>query len=419
MRICACALAIAVGLGISVSAQAGSQGALTLPSSPSWQQIGAELHRLHARYPRQTHLFSLGESARGRPLWALRISSDPDDRNRPSVLLSAGQHANEAAAPLHVLDAARTLLDGQDQAPYNEWLNRLTLIIVPMINPDGNEAFFERWPGRGRKNARQVFSGQQTLGVDLNRNYPFGWDGPPNRFTSADPESRFYRGPAPASEPEVLAIMELADTERFVASISYHSAATRLIVPYSTAGVSEKQPELPWSVGQAMIDKLPHRFKRRRYLATRGLYPVTGIEKDWLYHRHGTLAYVLELPYRRPEGARLEESIVHSRGAWMALFERFCAGPSLSIRVSDEGDTPLEARVEILASADASAVVARDTHQTTGWLHTYLPSDGPVMVRVRARGQVRELTLDPHGGHATVNMTLADEPLTSLTGLTF
>ncbi|MEM6730334.1 MAG: M14 family metallopeptidase, partial [Myxococcota bacterium] len=335
----------------------------------AWDSVHRELERLHAEHPDRTRLFQIGESALGKPLLALKVASNPDDRSQPAILLSGGQHGNEAATPLHVLDAARMLLDEP------ETLSGLAFVLVPMVNPDGNEGFLLGRRGGGRKNGRRVSANQTAIGVDLNRNYPFGWGTKKTRFTSAAPNSRFFQGPAAASEPEVRAIMELAERERFVASISYHSAATKIIVPYSTPGATDAQPSLPWDVAEAMLARLPHRFGQKRYRATRGLYPVTGNEKDWLYHRFGTMAYVVELPYRRPQGERLAESIEHSRGTWRALVERFVSGPSLSIRAQSADGAPLEAQIEIIDGAATRMI--HETLSNTGWYHGYVPS-GPL-----------------------------------------
>ncbi|MEO1174269.1 MAG: M14 family metallopeptidase, partial [Myxococcota bacterium] len=351
------------------------------------------------RVPEYTRRVELGTTHQGTPLVALRIGARPDDMDRPAVLLSGGQHANETSTPLHVLDAARIFLEKRSEAPYVDWFNRMTLVVVPLVNPDG-------YVHRTRKNTRQAVEGQTRFGVDLNRNYPFRWNTAPTRFTSADPNSRFFRGPTAGSEPEVRAIMELAERERFVAAINYHSAATKLIVPYSAPGISE-QPPLPWEVAEAIIGALPHRFRGRRYRATRGLYPVAGGEKDWMFHEFGTLAYVLELPYRRPQGARLEESIVHSRGVWQTLFSRFLEGPSLSVRVETNTRRPVDASVEIL-QRDGQRLVQRRTNRRTGYYHAYLPAGDPLWIRVQANGVTREYEIFPENRNQTLTVTVPD-----------
>jgi hypothetical protein len=256
----------------------------------------------------------------------------------------------------------------------------MALVIVPMVNPDGSEAFWEIDSRLGRKNRRQTDAGQTHFGADLNRNYPFRWDGPATRFSSSNPQSNFYRGPGPASEPEVQAMIRLAEKERPVAMISYHSAAARLLVPYAIPGVEAPSPSAAWSVARQMIARMPHVFGRRQFSAIGGLYPVTGVEKDWYHFRFGTLAYLLELPYRRPQGARLDESIEHTRGAWEALFERWAAGPSLSLRATEYG-IPVEVSVQ-LDEVETRAGEQWTTHPEHGWFHFFIPEPGSYTVRL-------------------------------------
>jgi protein MpaA len=72
---------------------------------------------------------------------------------------------------------------------------------MPVVNPDG-------YAVRRRRNANRV---------DLNRNLPTSdWAPTPRR-------SRFYGGPAPASEPETQALIRLIETVRPVEIVSIHS----------------------------------------------------------------------------------------------------------------------------------------------------------------------------------------------------
>ena len=176
-------------------------------------------------------------------------------------------------------------------------------------------------------------------------------------------------------------MVELAQRSRPVAMISYHSAAARLLVPYATSGVDNPEPSAAWSVAHRMLKRLPHTFGKRQFSAISGLYPVTGVEKDWYHHSFGTLAYLVELPYRRPRGARLVESVQHTRGAWMSLFERWLEGPSLSVRAVDDDGVPMEVSVQF----DEIATRAGErwaTDPSHGWFHYFLPAAGTYMVRL-------------------------------------
>jgi hypothetical protein len=102
-------------------------------------------------------------------------------------------------------------------------VNELTTWIVPLINPEGFMVVVEGLDTVFRKNKRDnnengIFNfvpgtGNDTDGVDLNRNFPLNWDG---EESSPYWYSTTYRGPSPASEPEVQAMMRLCERERFL-----------------------------------------------------------------------------------------------------------------------------------------------------------------------------------------------------------
>lgn len=83
--------------------------------------------------------------------------------------------------------------------------------FIPQLDNDGDGKINEDPPG----------------GVDLNRNYPIGWDN-----CSDQPASQIYRGAAPWSEPETRAIRDLFESlPNIRLAISYHSGDDRLAVP--------------------------------------------------------------------------------------------------------------------------------------------------------------------------------------------
>jgi protein MpaA len=126
---------------------------------------------------------TVGHSVRGRPIRLVRVGS-PDAARK--VLVVGCIHGNERAG-IAVTRALRTVTPPAG----------VQLLLVDRINPDGCAA-------GTRGNAH---------GVDLNRNFPWGWR--PLRGV-------FYAGPRPLSEPETRAIRSLVLRERPAVSIWFH-----------------------------------------------------------------------------------------------------------------------------------------------------------------------------------------------------
>jgi hypothetical protein len=90
----------------------------------------------------------LGESLEGRAINAITFGA-----GTTSVLLWSQMHGNESTASMALADLANFFATAEDHALVSLLASRLTVTMIPMLNPDGAERFI-------RENA---------LGVDINR----------------------------------------------------------------------------------------------------------------------------------------------------------------------------------------------------------------------------------------------------------
>jgi hypothetical protein len=95
--------------------------------------------------------------------------------------------------------------------------------ISPVWNPDGYEYcyYVDNW---WRKNRNPPY------GVDLNRNYPFGWYS--GCSGSSDPYSETYKGSGPASESETKTMIAFSNDRHFAKVIDYHSYGSEVLHGY-------------------------------------------------------------------------------------------------------------------------------------------------------------------------------------------
>jgi hypothetical protein len=196
--------------------------------------IEDELRRTAAAHPSVAKLVTVGQSANGQDILAVKVTKEAtttEDGARPAVLYAGAQHAREWITPEMVRRLMHHVLDGYGtDAGLTRLVDTTELWFLPVANPDGYDFTFteERlW----RKNLRDN-NGDGTItpgdGVDLNRNFAtkWGWD---NEGSSPDPASETYRGTAPSSEPETQALDALFDRVGFEFLINYHSAAELLL----------------------------------------------------------------------------------------------------------------------------------------------------------------------------------------------
>ncbi|HYO68556.1 MAG TPA: M14 family metallopeptidase, partial [Archangium sp.] len=372
--------------------------------------IERAMRALAARAPERTRIIEIGRTHEDRPILALLIGEALDDHSRPAVLLCGGTHANEVVTPELPLDAARWLLENAKDERVARWLRTFHVAIVPLVNPDGSHGYWHVSSERGRTNRRKdeqaAELGLFEYGVDLNRNYPFQWGSVEDRYNSQDPRSPFYRGPAAGSEPEVQAMMKLGEAWRFVAMVSYHAAASRLLVPYTVEGAREPKPSAAWAVAPGMIDAVAPLPGGKRYEAVRHLYPVAGTDQDWFYWSFGTLAYLVELPFVSPGPKRpLDPMVEGARGFWQALMDRFLDGPALTVRVPESfrSEGPVTVAVEEVTWPNGERFTA---HPESGVFHTYLPAAGRYTVKATsASGRTVSQAVDVGTGRLVFSLT--------------
>jgi beta-N-acetylhexosaminidase len=191
----------------------------------------------------------------GLPIRARRIGSSRADR----VVLVVGEiHGTESAgrAVVRRLRAVRP--------PHGT-----AFVLVETANPDGGRAG-TRWNARG---------------VDLNRNFPFGWR------PSGAPFDTYHSGPAPASEPETGALSELIRRIRPRVTVWYHQHM-RLV---------------DRSGGDPYLERL---YARRARLPYRRIAPLPGTATSWQNHSFPRdSAFVVELPAGRLDGAAADRHV--------------------------------------------------------------------------------------------------------------
>src|SRR5690606_19353818 len=96
---------------------------------------------------------TIGESVQGRPIHHLRVGRGP-----LGVLLWSQMHGDEPTATVALFDVLEYLRRRPDEPAARRILDRLTLHIVPMLNPDGAQV-------PERRNAQGIGLNRDALGL--------------------------------------------------------------------------------------------------------------------------------------------------------------------------------------------------------------------------------------------------------------
>lgn len=272
-------------------------GSLSFPDQDKayhdYAQTVAELRAIAAKAPDLASLFSIGKTTLGRDIWALRLC--PDARGAapsklPAALFVGEHHAREHLSNEVPLLLARRLVEGRGDAEIARLLASRDVTIVPMLNADGAEYDVEGDKYHmHRKNMRD--NGDGTFGVDLNRNYAWGWGG---EGASADSGDDTYRGPSAFSEPETRAMKAFIESKpNLKVLLSYHTYSELVLYPWggshdpiSDAGALAAYKAMAGEMGR-MTGYTPEQSS--------DLYIATGDLTDWSWGARGIYSFTFEM----------------------------------------------------------------------------------------------------------------------------
>jgi len=349
----------------------------------TYADIIREIEALQKSFPSIVQLSRIGTTTRNRqPIYAARISSEvkqPD--NRPALLIDGCHHSNEVLGAEISLAAIHELVELYGKDPdITRWVNMFRIYVVPVVNVDGHDVVTSGKDPRWRKNTRDT-DGNGTLnypdGVDLNRNYDFNWA----HGGSGDANSGRYRGPFPFSESEGRAIAGLAQQQRFVLSVTYHSQGEVIYYPWDWSGRKAPDDVLLTEIARGLGGSITTMKGDTTYKAEYGA-GLVGQSYPWLYGALGTFDFVVETGKGASIFAPHEVGgIVRANLKGIRYMLRRAEGPGLSVRVTDAATgAPLEA-VVWFPSIETEDLHRRTTHPQTGMLHRLLrPGSYPIIV---------------------------------------
>ncbi len=226
---------------------------------------------------------TIGFTLQGRPIIAIKISSNPNiSENKSRALYTALHHAREPESLTQLYYFIWHLLENyQTDKEINFILNNRELYFIPVLNPDGyfyNERTKPTGGGMWRKN-RYARGVNDTVGVDLNRNYGFKW-GYNDEGSSSSPTSETYRGPAAFSEKETQAVRGFCNNKKFSVAFNYHTYSNLLIYPWGFNDVDTPDSILYRNLANELATV--HRYAYGTGIQTVG-YNVNGDSDDWMY----------------------------------------------------------------------------------------------------------------------------------------
>lgn len=240
-----------------------------------------------------------GKSVLGKDIPFARFGRGP-----VRVLYNAAHHANEwITAPLLMLffeDLCRAKARGESLGGFfaQELFERVSLYIVPMVNPDGvnlvtgqirpeSAAYRAAWEMRGTLPFPSAWKAN-IRGVDLNNNYPAYFErGKEEKEAQGRniPGPRDYTGPSPFSEPESAAMAALTCALDPVLTVALHTQGREIYWRFL-----DHTPPESLRIGERMAEA-------SGYILADPPGASYGGYKDWFILRFNRPGYTVEAGY--------------------------------------------------------------------------------------------------------------------------
>jgi len=210
----------------------------------TYEQMEKDLKEIQAAYPGLAQLTTIGKSVDGRNIYALKLG-----KGSTEILIHGAHHAREWITTNLVMEKmdqyAFHYAKGTSMNGYNvkDLLNKTSIWFVPMVNPDGVTLVQKgHTSAKNPTNVLKINGGSTDFsswkanirGVDLNRQYPAGWDTIVSN--PGKPSTQNYKGPSPLSEPEAKAMYDFTNNHDFKTAISYHTSGQIIYWNYKQTG---------------------------------------------------------------------------------------------------------------------------------------------------------------------------------------
>ncbi|AWI11784.1 carboxypeptidase [Caldibacillus thermoamylovorans] len=254
------------------------------------EQLEADLKGINKQFKNNITIKQIGTSHFYQPIWAIKLG-----KGEESILLIGAHHGREWISSNLLMVMLERYADAyQHKKKIGKFdsniFDKISIWFVPMLNPDGVDIQQGKLPVQNKRDFIFMNDGSLNfkrwkasgIGIDLNRQYPSGWQDVPG---SPFPSYKGYKGKRPFEAKEVQAVVRFIEEINPMSAIAYHSSGQ----------------EIFWQYGARQ------NIVRDYFLATK-LAELTGYSlsippeeangggfTDWFIEEYGKPAFTLEL----------------------------------------------------------------------------------------------------------------------------
>ena len=221
-----------------------------------YNEMKKDLQQLNVYYPDYVTVQSIGKSSDNREIYSA-VLGNPDAKKH--ILIQGSMHAREYINTQLLMSQLEYYLIRYEKGTYNgvsykKMFNEVAVHIIPMANPDGVTLSQYGLNGIQDKKLALSLKGMQkssnfarwkanAKGVDLNRNFSFGWS---KEAGASKRGSMNYAGAKAESEQETKVLVKYTKSIKGLKTVlSYHSMGNIIYWNYGQTGkLMSKSKEL-------------------------------------------------------------------------------------------------------------------------------------------------------------------------------
>lgn len=295
----------------------------------TYPQITQLLQQWATTYPAIARVVNLGNSFQGRAIWALNISDNVGvAEDEPRFKYVSTMHGDEWTGNEMCLYLIEHLLSNYGADPrITNLINEIDIWIVPVMNPDG-------YVNTTRTNSQ---------GIDLNRNFPEGFNGEPNTTAGRAVETGV--------------IMNWTMAYPTTLSANLHTGALVVNYPYDNDGKGSVYSASPDDdvfiyLSEEYARNNPPMWASSSFFhgITNGAawYSITGGMQDWHYRYLGGFEVTIELSsVKRPTASLLPQYWLENRESMLRYMELSLIGVRGIVTAANTG-APLAATIAVV-----------------------------------------------------------------------
>jgi g-D-glutamyl-meso-diaminopimelate peptidase len=262
----------------------------------SYEMLEDDLSKINQRYKEKIKIKSIGKTHFGRDIWAIRLG-----RGKKNVVLIGSHHGREwmtSMMLMKMLESYSATFNGSGFLGFksHQIFNEVSLWFVPMLNPDGvaiQQNDFKGFPSQHQKLLLKMNDGSDNferwkangMGIDLNRQYPAGWESLDQQPDS--PWYKFYKGEKPLESKEVKSLTKFIKEINPTIAVAYHTAGREIFWNYKNGKNLKRDKRIAKKVSKLTGYKLAMPTKNA----------MGGGFTDWFITTYHRPAMTIEISY--------------------------------------------------------------------------------------------------------------------------